>query len=834
MRSFSLNNAGVTRWFGPLLLTVFAAGLVCAQPSPFVPVGADDRLAHATVTAIAVGPHGFLWVGTRRGLFRYDGVTVTDASENEDTLPADTVTAILTDRFGAMWVGTRRSGLLRYDAVTRRFAAVEPDAARPLREITALAADSEGRIWVGTRAAGALRYNPADGSVERYDHDPFAPASLSSPVVVDVAVGSAGRVFVAGFDRGLSVVHPDGRVEVHRSRVGTDGGLPTDELAALAVEAGGTLVVADRGGGVGRFDPDSGAYEPVAGASRSGVPVTLLEATDDGSLWVGWRDGHLVSVDGEQIEAFAPPAPVVSLARDASGVVWVGTYAGGLARYHPRTRLFERRLDAPTGGRRRLVTSLAEGPGGTVWVGVDAEGLLELDPRSGTATPVALAGSLPAAPVVLDVDADADGIDLALGSGGHARLRAVPSPALRPDGVEGAASGQSPNTTRLELVQARSTSGARIPPVTRVRRDGERLLLGTSGWGLVVSESGDDPVRYDLDGESVSAIEVAGERRFWVGTDGPALVLFSPERGVVERVEIGENAAVEDAVWSIDVHPGGALWLAAREAGLARYDPERGVTARLRPGVDFDARSVRGAVSDRRGGVWFTTTDGLFRLDERTGRLDRYSAADGTGTDEYTAGAILRASDGTIYAGGPNGVVRFDPTLVRPSEYRPPVVIAAVTVAGRPVSWSDLAPTAGVRSHDPRLLTIRRGTAFAVTAASLDFSDPGSLRYAYRLVSTGRERSRSGAWIDAGADRTIGFAGLRPGSYRLYVRGTNGDGVFNPEPAVLDVTVVNEWWRTPGAVAASVATGVLVVVVFVGWIRARRALADLDARLNPR
>ena len=823
----------MTRLFGPLLFIALVAGFACAERSPFVPVGGDGPLRHATVTAIAVGPEGFLWIGTDRGLFRYDGVALLDAprtddsSTTRDTPPDDAVTALLTDRFGVMWVGTRGSGLLRYDGATRRLTSVVADADRPVREVTALASDAGGRIWVGTSAGGAFRYTPADGSVERYDHDPLARASLGSPVVADLAVGADGRVFVASPDRGLSVVHRDGRVVVHRFRVGTDGGLPADELAALTVDAAGTLVVADRDGGVGRYDPDSGAYEPLGTEARPGVPVTLLAATEDGAVWVGWRDGRLVSVAGGRVEAFEVPGPVVSLARDASGLVWAGVYAGGIARYHPRTELFRRLLHEPAGARRRLVTSLAEGPDGTVWFGVDGEGLVAFDPRSGATTPLVVGDGLPGAPAVLDVDASLGALDLALGTAGYARVGPAPGAGASPGGT-----GEP--SARLESTWATFDGVAGLPPVTSVRRDGERLLLGTVGWGVVVHDPTGESVRHDLDGARVHAIARAGDRGFWIGTDGPALVLFDPDRGVVERQELDGDSASGDAVLTIDVQPDGALWIAAREAGVMRYDPGRGVTARLLPGVDFDADSVRGAVTDRRGGVWFTTTDGLYRLDERSGRLDRYSSADGTGTDEYAAGAILRASDGTIYAGGPDGVVRFDPALVKPSDYRPPVAIVGLTVAGEPVSWADLAPADGARSSDPRALTIRRGTAFAVTAAALDFSDPASLRYAYRLVSTGDDRSRTGAWVDAGAQRTFGFAGLDPGSYRLHVRGTNGDGVPNPEPALLDVVVADPWWRTPGAVVLYATLAALVVAVFVGWLRARRALADVDAGLSPR
>jgi len=76
----------------------------------------DEGLPDNLVQALAQTRDGYLWVGTRDGLARFDGVAFTryDA-RNTPTLRNSSITALCTDRHGALWIGTDGGGLLRVD-----------------------------------------------------------------------------------------------------------------------------------------------------------------------------------------------------------------------------------------------------------------------------------------------------------------------------------------------------------------------------------------------------------------------------------------------------------------------------------------------------------------------------------------------------------------------------------------------------------------------------------------------------------------------------------------------------------------------------------------------
>jgi ligand-binding sensor domain-containing protein len=73
-----------------------------------------EGLPHSTVQAIAQTPDGYLWVGTRDGLARFDGVTFKAfKSETEPGLAASDIRALHRSRDGS-YGSARSTGVSRY------------------------------------------------------------------------------------------------------------------------------------------------------------------------------------------------------------------------------------------------------------------------------------------------------------------------------------------------------------------------------------------------------------------------------------------------------------------------------------------------------------------------------------------------------------------------------------------------------------------------------------------------------------------------------------------------------------------------------------------------
>jgi hypothetical protein len=97
-----------------------------------------EGLPQGSVEAITQTRDGYLWVGTRDGLARFDGVAFTVfRQENTPELLANDVRALCGDRAGGLWIGTHGGGLSRY--AHRRFTHFGPADGLASRYVWSLA-----------------------------------------------------------------------------------------------------------------------------------------------------------------------------------------------------------------------------------------------------------------------------------------------------------------------------------------------------------------------------------------------------------------------------------------------------------------------------------------------------------------------------------------------------------------------------------------------------------------------------------------------------------------------------------------------------------------------
>src|SRR5262245_29995314 len=108
----------------------------------------DAGLPQNSIQAILQTRDGYLWLGTERGLVRFDGVqfTVLDKG-NAPGLRSSNTQALLQDRDGNLWVGTW-GGLHRYH--DGRFEAFTTKEGLSNNRVVALYQDRHGALWIGT------------------------------------------------------------------------------------------------------------------------------------------------------------------------------------------------------------------------------------------------------------------------------------------------------------------------------------------------------------------------------------------------------------------------------------------------------------------------------------------------------------------------------------------------------------------------------------------------------------------------------------------------------------------------------------------------------------
>lgn len=158
-------------------LAVTLVPTVRAERLPITRYTSSEGLGGEMVQRIVRDSRGFLWIGTRDGLSRFDGqrfVTYT----TEDGLPDPTVNDLLETRSGEYWIATNGGGLCRFDPRKEARARGESDTPRGeeslctvvrvgedrnTNRVNRLCEDREGRLWATTDAGLFVREEEIGG-----------------------------------------------------------------------------------------------------------------------------------------------------------------------------------------------------------------------------------------------------------------------------------------------------------------------------------------------------------------------------------------------------------------------------------------------------------------------------------------------------------------------------------------------------------------------------------------------------------------------------------------------------------------------------------------------
>ena len=139
------------------VLSALAPAAFGANP-PIRLYTAGDGLPHNWVTSIRRDRTGYLWIGTREGLARFDGYSFTTYGRAEG-LSNSEVNDLLVTAGGDVWVGTS-GGLFRFEPNgPKRFLAWPSSPELNAERIRSLAEDRDGSLWIGT-LGGLFHMNP--------------------------------------------------------------------------------------------------------------------------------------------------------------------------------------------------------------------------------------------------------------------------------------------------------------------------------------------------------------------------------------------------------------------------------------------------------------------------------------------------------------------------------------------------------------------------------------------------------------------------------------------------------------------------------------------------
>ncbi|MEO8471657.1 MAG: two-component regulator propeller domain-containing protein [Chryseolinea sp.] len=180
--------------------------LYTVNPTPkIVSLHPSGRAGAASQTAFHVDTHDRLWTGAGWGLIIEDRKTgrvfqndILKGNNDATPKPDDWAHVLYKDRDEYLWIGTRR-GLFRYNEKSEEFTHYTRNSKQPVGiasdTILSLFEDRLGNFWVGT-GKSLDKMNRSHGTFTHYSNIPNDSTTLSNAPVVDVLDDRNGNLWV--------------------------------------------------------------------------------------------------------------------------------------------------------------------------------------------------------------------------------------------------------------------------------------------------------------------------------------------------------------------------------------------------------------------------------------------------------------------------------------------------------------------------------------------------------------------------------------------------------------------------------------------------------------
>ncbi|MES2730521.1 MAG: two-component regulator propeller domain-containing protein [Bacteroidota bacterium] len=776
----------------------------------------EQGLSQSTVDCILQDSRGFIWVGTRDGLNKYDGYSFTVYKNNPKdphSLSNNYIKDIIEDKQGNLWIATWDGGLERFDRQTEQFFHYTHDKNKPnslsSNLVNNLLQDSQGYLWIATQDGGLDRFDPKTQHFTHFQHNPDNPHTLGDNFVREVMEDHQHNIWVATSRGGLNLLNRQTNTFTrYQHQDNNPASLTNNDIWAILEDRQHRFWVGTHGGGLDLFSPATGQFshfkaDPKNRASLAHNVVLSLGEDPEGNLWVGTENGGLSVLDA-QTQTFHSYQhdeidntsllnnSIYCIYPDAKGNMWVGTYSGGINLLNQDANLFTHYRHGSDANSliNNNVTSICEDWQGNIWIGTDGGGINQFNRKTGEfrhyqhqADNVNSIGGN----YILNIREDSQH-NLWIGTWGDGLTIFNPE-------------RQTYQHRKHDSSNPASVSGNNIWAIFEDSQ--QRVWVGPyfgTGLDLYDRKTGKF-THYRTDPKDPNSISsgiiytIAEDRQgyLWIGTDGAGVDRFDPKKGTFThyRHKHKQNSLSNNSVYCVYEDRQGDLWFGTN-AGLNHLNRQTNVFTvyTTKEGLANDV--VFGILADKNEELWLSTNNGLSRFNLQRKIFHNYTIADGLQSKEYRANAFCKSWSGMMYFGGNNGFNEFYPEDINEKTFEPPVVLTDFQIFNKrvPLGHDSHSILTKPISETKAITLSYKESVFSLAFASLNYTSPEKKEYSYQLEGFDK------GWNNVGTQRTATYTNLDAGEYLFKVRGLDSQGRWSQQMASLKITITPAFWQT--------------------------------------
>jgi signal transduction histidine kinase/ligand-binding sensor domain-containing protein/DNA-binding response OmpR family regulator len=681
--------------------------------------------------------------------------------------------------------------------------------------------EHNGIIYFGTDKGKLITYNIRSGG--------FITREINKGVAINSLCFSKSNVLYASTSgKGLAIIDP---VSFNVTYAGMSG---KDTFYSLFEDRSGLLWIEPGAIGVIKYNPDTKSFKlftQKVDANISG-PHTNYSVFNDanGIVWVSMRGGgfgYYNAANDDMAYFYDEPGSanqqfsniITALYVDATGILWLSAYEGGIYRAIFQPDNFDHQLlvKTPKNKTENEVRAIYEDRSGKLWIGTKA-GRLYCFKNGKSINNVFI--NMPAGGIgtVYTITQGKNGT-LWFGTKGSGLFKAEPL----------ANDDQKYNLTHYDSDphNVNSLSNRKIYSVLEDSRG--RVWVGTFGGGINLMVKDGDKTIFKNSNNSFKNYPIAAcnvvrhlqedaKGNIWVATNN-GLVIFNPNENTPDTYKFyryykipGDPTSLgNNDVQFIYKDKTGGMWLGTFGGGLHKLVSAPDLHQKLKfkffttaDGLPNDI--ILSIVGDNSGNLWLTTENGLSKYDPKAGVFQNYDYYDGLPNTKFSEAACSKSISGKILLGCLTGYISFDPDKVYETKFNANIAFTNIqlynqtvipgadgSVLKYPIDQTDHITL----NYDQNLISI--------DYTVLDYRDIHKISYAYKLDGVDKD------WNYVKTQRQATYTNLSPGKYVFKVKSVSNELFKNTPEKSVAITILPPPWLT---IWAYIIYFILAVIAF--------------------
>lgn len=796
------------------------------QELKFSSLSTLEGLAHNNVECIIKDTEGFIWIGTRNGLCRFDGYeikTFTHSPADSNTLSGNRILSIAEDKSGFLWIGTYNNGLNRLNKTTNtitRFPHLQHG-----NNITKIKVFGDSSIWFCTNY-GLTQYIPAADTFIHRNMQSNNSSGLNSNNLYDILETRNGEIYVGTEHQTIQQFDKTSGVfkNIPYKR---DPRLNIDYKKTLIEDNNGIIWITANVHGLCSYNPENGEseiYTEFNSDLTTNILMGSMDLDESGNIWL--------STDDEGIMVFNPQTKefynikktdsensitsnhVYTLYFDNQNFLWVGTFDEGVCYYDPDRYKFAPSLYKPndlTILSGKSVTSIFQDSEERIWVGTDGDGLYRINAdgsiieyHHNTSNINTLSTE-----VITSINEDHLG-NILLGTYAAGFMILDPKTNLITRIYQG----------EIALEQLASSS------IWNIFRDSDdRIWLGCLGTGLdlydpdegTFTNYGPQAQRDEkIDFPNVMAIMEIDDGDLWFGTEGQGIYILDRQTQKFLQLppDSTQTITTQGLIKCFYQDKWGNVWIGTEGNGLFTYYQKSKEFREYTIDDGLSSNIVESIIEDAHGSIWLGTSNGLSVYDPNTEKFRTYLMDEGLSGNKFNQNAMIKLSDGRIISGTSNGLDVFEPEKIITNPILPKIVFTTFKILNQEVHVNQMINDRIILSSDvnycKEIVLSNRDKSFSLAFAALNYTLPNKCQYAYKMEGFDDN------WIYTSSKiRSATYTNLPAGSYTFYVKSSNNDGKWGNNLRKISIKILppfyETWWFK------TLVIFLVVLIIFLGY-----------------